>query len=189
MLPDSFLFHIISFMTPPFVSLASKILTCEQCAIGCTHTEHFFVILYTYCSLFNWQPSLLTIQYVNGFWYFSLIIIVVCQVLYFNPVICSLASVLLLYYFFHNRPLFHSLDVFGSCSLSLTLFLSAFIFFWFAIYVNGCFNAVISCFITDKILHLTLTNNMPLRCRCSLPFAYCTQSTTKLNEKMNKTKS
>lgn len=46
-----------------------------------------------------------------------------------------------------------------------------FIFFslsgWFVVCLNGCFNAVISCFITDKILHLTLTNNMPLRCRCS----------------------
>lgn len=53
--------------------------------------------------------------------------------------------------------------------------------------LNGCFSAVISCFITDKILHLTLTNNMPLRCRCSsAPLRalwHSTQSTTKLNGK------
>lgn len=57
---------------------------------------------------------------------------------------------------------------------------------WIVICLNGCFNAVISCFITDKILHLTLTNNMPLWCRCSLTIP--PKSTTKLNSTKIKVK-
>lgn len=111
---------------------------------------------HTHCSLFNWQPRVFwhsnTYTWLNGF------------LIFFAYYYCCLSGLL-----FQSSYLF-----FGSAvmvSLLLQCSVVRFFLMMFSldspICLNGCFNAVISCFITDKILHLTLTNNMPLRCRCS----------------------
>lgn len=135
-----------------------------------------FLLFWTHIvRIFFWtgnNPGLLTFQYVpysgwTGFDIFRLLL------LFVSPLFQSS------YLFFFSCSCCNVVDIFS-------LVLCNFFFFWFVICLNGCFNAVISCFITDKILHLTLTNNMPLRCRCSpsLHSAHpsaLTQSTTKLN--------
>lgn len=117
----------------------------------------------TFCYLahivqfFARQPALLTFQYVQR----TFLILFACycylSALLFSIQLFVLSLLLIFFYLFSE---FFSRGGFCCC------------FFWycvlrFVICSNACFSAVISCFITDKILHITLTNNMPLRCRCS----------------------
>lgn len=136
------------------ISHVSKILTCERQRHE-NALRGLFVSFCEYCSAvltlgnsFFWHSNIRT-QRKRVFDIFHWLLLFVSPLFRFS-------------YLFFSQWLW-------LCATTTTVVLIFFGMIFFScrivIRLNGCFNAVISCFITDKILHLTLTNNMPLWCR------------------------